>query len=146
MTVQKSIAELWTVISNQMIKNQLLHTRYDLISDRKNDEGGGYMIPIGRDEILSRLAGSRQCYKLFINYILRLRVKSFIPARRDPSFVLPGSRFTGTKFSHVNASTRLREGKMLIKGLFKWRWAGSVRRASSPRWDLTFLKETLIKI
>ena len=57
MTVQKSIAELWTVISNQMIKNQLLHTRYDLISDRKNDVGGDYMIPIGRDEILSRLAG-----------------------------------------------------------------------------------------
>ena len=57
MTVQKSIAELWTVISNQMIKYQLLHTRYDLISDRKNDVGGDYMIPIGRDEILSRLAG-----------------------------------------------------------------------------------------
>ena len=57
MTVQKSIAELWTVISNQMIKYQLLHTRYDLISVRKYDVGGDYMISIGRDEILPRLAG-----------------------------------------------------------------------------------------
>ena len=31
--------------------------------------------------------GFRQCYKLFIKYILRLHVKSF-PARWDPSIVL----------------------------------------------------------
>ena len=36
----------------------------------------------------------RQCYKLLINHILRLpNVKRFIPARRDPSFVRPGSHF-----------------------------------------------------
>ena len=33
------------------------------------------MIPAVRDEILSRFPGSRQCYKLFINYTLQLRVK-----------------------------------------------------------------------
>ena len=32
------------------------------------------------------LAGSRQRYKLFINYILWFHVKRFIPERRDPSF------------------------------------------------------------
>ena len=47
------------------------------------------------------LPGSRQYCKLFINFFLRLHEKSFIPARRDPSLVLPGSCFTGTKFSHV---------------------------------------------
>ena len=60
------------------------------------------------------LSGSQQCYKLFINYILRLHVKRFIPARRDPSFVQPGSRFAGTKFSHVIASARLGGIKKLI--------------------------------
>ena len=49
------------------------------------------------------LPGSRQCYKSGINYILPLHVKSFIPRRRDSSFVLPGSRFPKTKFSHVIA-------------------------------------------
>ena len=60
------------------------------------------------------LPGSRQCYKFFINYILRLHVKRFIPARRDPSFVQPGSRFAGMKFSHVIVSARLGEIKKLI--------------------------------
>ena len=53
------------------------------------------------------LSGSRQCYKLLINYILRLYVKSFIPARRDPSFVMPGSRFAGMEFSHIIDSAYL---------------------------------------
>ena len=44
------------------------------------------------------LPGSRQYSKLFINFILWLHGKSFIPARRDPAFVLPGSHFAGTKF------------------------------------------------
>ena len=57
---------------------------------------------------------SRQCYKLFINYILRLHVKRFISARRDPSFVQPGSHFAGMKFSHVIVSARLGEIKKLI--------------------------------
>ena len=30
------------------------------------------------------LPGCRQCYKLFINYIVRLHVKCFILTRRDP--------------------------------------------------------------
>ena len=72
----------------------------------------------------SRLAGikfyptlsrSRQWYKLFINYILRLHVKCFIPAKRDSSFVQPGSHFATTKFSHVMSSARLDEIKNLIK-------------------------------
>ena len=33
-TIQKSI---WTAISNQMIKHQLLYTRFDQISDHKHD-------------------------------------------------------------------------------------------------------------
>ena len=60
------------------------------------------------------LPGSRQCYKLFINHILRLYVKSFIPARWDPFFVLPGSFFAGTKFYHVISSAYLRGTKKLI--------------------------------
>ena len=60
------------------------------------------------------LRGSRQCYKLFINYMLRLHVKRFIPTRRDTSFVQPGSRFAEMKFSHVNVSARLGEIKKLI--------------------------------
>ena len=61
------------------------------------------------------LPGSRHCHKLFINYILRLHVKRFIPARRDPPFVQPGSRFAGTKFSHVITSVRLGGIKNLIR-------------------------------
>ena len=36
-TVRKFIVELWTLISNQIIKYQLLHTRCDQISDYKHD-------------------------------------------------------------------------------------------------------------
>ena len=36
-TVKKSIAELLTVISNQMIKYQLPHTRFDQINDHEDD-------------------------------------------------------------------------------------------------------------
>ena len=35
-TVQKPIAEYWTVISNQLIKYQLANTRFDQISDYKH--------------------------------------------------------------------------------------------------------------
>ena len=35
-TVQKSIAELWTVIPNQMIKYHFPHTQFDQISDHKH--------------------------------------------------------------------------------------------------------------
>ena len=48
--------------------------------------GSDYMIPVGRDEILSRFIGIPAVLnKPFINYILLLHVKSFVPARRDPS-------------------------------------------------------------
>ena len=60
------------------------------------------------------LPRSQQYYRFSMNYILRLPVDSFIPARRDPLFVLPGSRFAETKFSHVIASARLSGMKKLI--------------------------------
>ena len=80
--------------------------------------GGDYMIlviPVSRDEILSRFAGTWQYYKLFIKYILRLHVKRFILARRDPSFVQLVSWFAKTKFSHVIALARLGGIRKLIK-------------------------------
>ena len=80
------------------------------------------MTPVGRDEILSRFAGTRQCYKLFINYILRLHVKSFIPARRDPSFVLPGSRFAEAKFSHVTSARLSGMKKLINTSVWKYSW------------------------
>ena len=52
---------------------------------------GDWMIFVGRDILCPVLSVS--CYKLFINYILRLHVKSFIQARRDPSFALPRQNF-----------------------------------------------------
>ena len=58
--------------------------------------------------------GSRQFYKFFINYILRLHVKSFITARRDPTFVLSGFGFAETKFSDVIASPYLSGMKQII--------------------------------
>ena len=61
------------------------------------------MIPVSSDEILSRFAG------------IPVVLKRFLPARRDPSFVQPGSRFAGTKFSHVIASARLGGIKKLIE-------------------------------
>ena len=36
-TVQKSIAELWIVVSNQMIKYQLSHTRFNQLSYHKHN-------------------------------------------------------------------------------------------------------------
>ena len=54
---------------------------------------------------------SRQCYKLSKNYILRLHVKRFIPARRDPSFVQPGSRFAGTEIFPCNRFSPPRRDK-----------------------------------
>ena len=59
-------------------------------------------------------SGSRPRYKVFKDYILRLHVKSFIPARRDFSFVLPGSCFPGAKFCHGIASAHLSRMKKLI--------------------------------
>ena len=48
--------------------------------------GGDYMIPVSRDEILSRFAGIRQCCKLFINYILLLHGKMFHPGKTGSLF------------------------------------------------------------
>ena len=60
------------------------------------------------------LQGPWKCYEFFINYVFQLHVKGFTLARRDPSFVQPGSRFAETKFSHVIASARLSGMKKLI--------------------------------
>ena len=66
------------------------------------------MISVGRDEILSRLSRMPAvCYKLIINYTLRLHVKNFIRVRWDPFSILSGSRFANTKFFCVIASARL---------------------------------------
>ena len=59
------------------------------------------------------LPGSWQCYKFLINYILGLHVKSFILARWDHSFLVPGSCFTRTKFSHGITSVHLGRMKKL---------------------------------
>ena len=76
---------------------------------------------------------------IFINYILRLHVKSFIPARRDPSFVLLESCFAEMKFSNVIASSRISGMNKLVQGLFIWRWADPVRRASWDDFYSTFI-------
>ena len=61
------------------------------------------------------LPGFRLCYKLSINYILRLNVKLFILARHDPSLGQPGFYFAWTKFFHLIASACLGGLKKLIK-------------------------------
>ena len=73
------------------------------------------MIPVARDKILPRFPGSRQCYEFFINYILRLHVKSFILARQDSSIALPVSHFSGTKFSQVNRNIKTNLNKYRVE-------------------------------
>ena len=53
-------------------------------------------------------------YILFISFILQLLVKKFHQTKQDPFFILLGSRFVETKFSHVNASASLSGIKKLI--------------------------------
>ena len=60
------------------------------------------MILVGRDEILSRFADIPAVLKTFH------KLYPAITCEKDPSFILPWSRFSGTKFSHVIASVRLR--------------------------------------
>ena len=67
---------------------------------------------LARMKLCPVFPGSWQCYKFFINYIMRLNFKSFMPTGPDPSFVPPGSSFAGTKFSL--ASTHLSGMKKLI--------------------------------
>ena len=62
---------------------------------------------VARMKFCSVLHGSRQCYKFFRNFVLRLHVKSFIPARRNPFFVLPESRFAGTEFHFASTHTQI---------------------------------------
>ena len=50
-------------------------------------------------KICPLLPWSWHSYKLFKNYIMRLCVKSFILAKQDLSFALPGSPFAGRNFS-----------------------------------------------
>ena len=85
-----------------------------ILFERSFNRGGDYMNPVPWNEIVSCLLGSQQCYKFFINYILRLHANCFIQARWDPSFVLLGSHFAGTKFSHVIASVYLSRVEKLI--------------------------------
>ena len=69
------------------------------------------MIPVSRDEILSRLAGIPAEFQI----LHKLHPgKCFIRAKRDPFFVLPGSRFARAKFSNTFASARLNGMKKLI--------------------------------
>ena len=83
---------------------------------------GQFSIRLGWNSVAFCL-GSRQCYKLFINYILQLQAKSFILTMQNPSFVLPGFHFAGTKLSHVITSARLNEMKKLInKSAWKNPW------------------------
>ena len=59
---------------------------------------------LGGIKFYSFLSEFWQCYKLFINYILRLHVQSLNLVSRNLSFLLLRSRFVRTKFSHVIAS------------------------------------------
>ena len=79
---------------------------------------GDYIIPICPDKLCPILSGSRQCYKLLINYVLLLHVKSFIPVRRYPFIVLPGSPFDRMKSSHVIPSARLSGIKRKCKKIY----------------------------
>ena len=85
-----------------------------ILFERSYNRGGDYMNPVAWNEIMSCLLGSLQCYKFFINYILRLHANFFIQPRRDPSFVLLGSHFAETKFPHVIASVCLSRVEKLI--------------------------------
>ena len=75
---------------------------------------GDYMSRLAGMKFCLILPGSRQCYKFFINYTLGLHIKSFIPGKQDPCFLLPRSHFSWTKFSHVISSTRQSGMKKLI--------------------------------
>ena len=60
----------------------------------KNCHGNAdFIIPCFVAEFCPIFSRSRQCYKLFIDYILILHVKILISARRDTCFVLSGSHF-----------------------------------------------------
>ena len=56
------------------VPEQIINTNFH------RDTSGDYIIPVGMKfcPVLSR---SWECYKFFINYILRLHAKRFIPAR-----------------------------------------------------------------
>ena len=69
--------------------------------------GGHYKSQLARMKFCPVLLGRRERYKFIINYICRLHVKSFVPAKWEPSFVLPRSCFAGTKYSHVIAPAHL---------------------------------------
>ena len=66
------------------------------------------------------LLGYRQCYKLLINYILRLHVKHFISASKIP--LLYWYRLARIKFSHVITSACLSRMKKLINTATSKTW------------------------
>ena len=69
-------------------------------------------------KICFALPGSWQYCKLFLNFIMWLHGKSFIPARWDPAVVLPGSRFSGTKVSHTIIRSRSSAMKNMVKSMY----------------------------
>ena len=75
------------------------------------------MILVSRDEILSRFAGIPAVILHPVILHPVISCKTFHPSKTDPSFAQSGSRFAGTKFSHVTASTRLGGIKKLIKNI-----------------------------
>ena len=64
---QNSIAELWTVISNQMIKYQLVRTRFDQISDNKHRSSRSMMFfKIVLLKNFPIFTGKHLCWSLFL--------------------------------------------------------------------------------
>ena len=65
------------------------------------------MIPVGRDEILSRFAGIRSVLKTLHKLHSAITCKKFHPGKAE-------SLFAGTKFLNVIASARLNRMEKLI--------------------------------
>ena len=105
------LSRTWSTVKGQMIttNQKVFNTAWKVFIKAHNMFFimlllvGDYMVPVGWN-------------KLFIKYILWLHVKSFIPARRDSSFVVRWFPFAGTKFS---ASARLSRMKRTLTHPYK---------------------------
>ena len=82
------------------------------IIHERTSYGGDYMIPVGGMKLCTVLPGSRQCYKLFINYVLQLHVK-FHPGKTGSHFCtaeIPPCRdkiFPCNRFSSPNRDEKV---------------------------------------